>query len=44
MFDIEQDTAKKLHPAVKPNHLKELTYLTRFYAQKSNNVHAAFER
>ena len=36
MFNIKQNLAKKLDPRLKPSHLKEIAYLTRFYAQKSN--------
>ena len=35
VFNIKQNLAKKLDPALKPSHLKEITYLTHFYAQKS---------
>ena len=35
VFNIEQTLAKKLDPVLKPSHLKEIRYLTHFFAQKS---------
>ena len=35
VFNIKQDLAKKLDPTLKRTRLKEITYLTHFYAQKS---------
>ena len=32
---IKQNLAEKLDPTLQPNHLKETTYLTHFYAPKS---------
>ena len=42
LFDIEQNLATKLDPTLKPNSLKEITYL--IFTHSSLNVHAVCER
>ena len=43
-FNVEQNLARKLDPTLKPSNLKEISYLTHFYAQMCLNVPAVFER
>ena len=43
VFDMKHNLAKKTDPALKPSHLKEITYLTPF-THTSPNVHAVFQR